>query len=128
MTEMMTDKIRISWPSGEVVAQLRDTATTRKLLQALPYEGSANTWGDEVYFALPFDAEREADASSVVESGTVCFWLGGSALALLFGPTPVSQGDECRLISEANIMGKIVGDPKLLKSVQNGEAVRLELI
>jgi hypothetical protein len=126
--DMSTARIRISWPSGEVSAQLADTPTTKKLLQALPYEGSANTWGDEVYFGLPFDAEREPDATSVVEKGTVCFWLGGSAIALLFGPTPVSHGDECRLISEANIMGKIEGDPGMLRSVQGGDKVRLELL
>ncbi|MBT3058760.1 MAG: hypothetical protein G8D61_09430 [gamma proteobacterium symbiont of Ctena orbiculata] len=125
---MSTARIRISWPSGEVTAELVDTPTTAKLLGVLPYEGSANTWGDEVYFSLPFSAEREPDATSVVEKGTVCFWLGGSALALLFGPTPVSQGDECRLISDANIMGRVAGDPTLLRSVRDGDPVRLESI
>ncbi|MBT2968759.1 MAG: hypothetical protein B6D72_16140 [gamma proteobacterium symbiont of Ctena orbiculata] len=125
---MTTAKIRISWPSGEVTAELADTPTTRKLFEVLPYEGSANTWGDEVYFSVPFDAEREPNATSVVEKGTVCFWLGGSAIALLFGRTPVSQGDECRLISDANIMGKVEGDPTLLRSVQSGDLVHLEAL
>jgi hypothetical protein len=129
MSDMTTGKkIRISWPSGEVLAQLADTPTTRKLVKILPYETSANTWGEEVYFELPFNTEREADATTVVERGTVCFWLDGRALALLFGRTPISQGNECRLISEANIMGKIVGDPNVLKSVKGGDSVRLQLI
>ncbi|MBT2987763.1 MAG: hypothetical protein KME48_02765 [Candidatus Thiodiazotropha sp. (ex Ctena orbiculata)] len=125
---MTTAKIRISWPSGEVTAELADTPTTRKLFEVLPYEGSANTWDDEVYFSVPFDAEREPNATSVVEKGTVCFWLGGSAIALLFGRTPASQGDECRLISDANIMGKVEGDPTLLRSVQSGDLVHLEAL
>ena len=123
----MAQRIKISWPQGQVTAQLRDTPTAQKLLAALPVENSASTWGDEVYFRLPFSAEREADASEVVEKGAVCFWLAGSSLALLFGPTPVSRGDECRLISEANILGQIEGDPTVLKSVRSGDKVRVEL-
>lgn len=121
-------RIRIIWPGGEISAQLRDTATARKLTAALPYENKANVWGDEVYFRLPFSAEREPDAASVVAKGSVCFWLDGSAIALLFGPTPVSQGDECRLISDANIMGIMEGDATALKSVRSGDTVRLELL
>ena len=125
---MNMQRIRISWSAGEVIALLRDTPTAQRLLASLPYENKANTWGDEVYFRLPFDAEREPDASSVVDKGAVCFWLDGSALALLFGPTPVSEGDECRLISDANIVGNIEGDPTLLRSVRSGDKIRVELI
>ena len=123
----MAQRIKISWPQGQVTARLRDTPTAQQLIAALPLENQANTWGDEVYFRLPVSAEREADASDVVEKGAVCFWLAGSSLALLFGPTPVSQGDECRLISEANILGQIDGDATVLKSVRGGDPVRVEL-
>ena len=119
-------RIRISWPTGKVTAELLDTPTTRQLLDALPYEHPANTWGDEIYFQLPFDAEPEPDATDVVEKGAVCFWLDGSALALLFGPTPVSKSDECRLISPANVLGRIDGDPTVLCSVSHGDTVRIE--
>ena len=119
-------RIRISWPAGDVSAQLDDTPTARKLLAALPYEASASTWGDEVYFKLPFAAEAEPNATSVVDKGAVCFWLDGSSLALLFGPTPVSRGDECRLISDANVLGMIEGDPTVLGSVRSGDTVRVE--
>ena len=121
-------RIRIAWTRGDVVAELRDTPTAQRLLESLPYENTANTWGDEVYFRLPFDAEREPDATSVVDKGAVCFWLDGSALALLFGPTPVSKGDECRLISDANVVGNIVGDPTVLRSVRSGDTIRVEAI
>jgi len=121
----MSHAIIISWPQGQLKAQLRDTLTARQLLAVLPLESQASTWGDEVYFRVPFDAEQEADASDVVEKGAVCYWLAGSSLALLFGPTPVSQGDECRLISEANIVGHIDGDPTLLKSVSSGDTIKV---
>lgn len=119
-------KIRIQWPQGELQAELRDTPTAQSLLAALPLQSKASTWGDEVYFSVPFAAEREADASEVVPKGAVCYWLDGSSVALLFGPTPVSVGDECRLISTANIVGQIEGDCTLLKSVRSGDQIQLE--
>jgi hypothetical protein len=50
----------------------------------------------------------------------------GSSLALPFGPTPVSQGDECRLVTEVNVLGQIEGDPRDLGEVRDGEAIRVE--
>ena len=107
--------IRISWPKGKITATLRDTPTVKLLVDALPMTGSASVWGDEVYFRVPFSAK-----------GAVCFWLDGDSLALLFGPTPVSRGDECRLISPANILGQIDGDPAVLASVNPGDAIEVE--
>lgn len=120
-------RIRIAWPSGEVTANLRDTPTVVKLLAVLPCDSKANTWGKEVYFSLPVKAGLEADARQVVDAGTVCFWVDGDSLALPFGPTPVSKGDECRLASKCNVLGQIEGDPRRLKTVRDGEAIRVEL-
>ncbi|MDP2239996.1 MAG: cyclophilin-like fold protein [Burkholderiales bacterium] len=120
--------IRISWQAGEVIANLHDTPTTRKLLGALPCVASANTWGEEVYFSLPVTVALEADARQVVDPGTVCFWADGSALALPYGPTPISKNDECRLASKCNVLGKIEGDPRRLQTVRDGEEIRVELV
>ena len=119
-------KIRIAWPSGEVTADLKETPTTRKLLAALPCKASASTWGDEVYFSLPVKAQLEPDARQVVDPGTVCFWVDGNALALPFGPTPIAKGSECRLVAKCNLLGKIAGDPRQLKSVRDGDEIRVE--
>lgn len=119
-------RIRISWPRGTATAELRSTPTTAALLAALPCESRANTWGDEVYFELPLAAPLEPDAQQVVEPGTVCFWVEGKSLALPFGPTPVSQGTEPRLVTRCNVLGKIDGDPRALKGVRDGDAVRVE--
>ena len=119
-------QIKISWKSGEILADLRDTPTAEKLRHSLPITAAANVWGDEIYFSLPFSAAPEADASDIVDRGAVCFWLDGNALALLFGPTPVSQGEECRLISPANIVGQMSGDLSVLRSVKSGDIVRVE--
>lgn len=121
-------RIRIVWRSGEVTADLRETPTTRALLAALPCKSAANTWGEEVYFGLPVQAKLESDARQVVDAGTVCFWVEGGALALPFGPTPVSTGDECRLATKCNVLGSIEGDARRLKSVREGETIRVEPI
>ena len=121
-------RIRIAWKGGEVTADLRDTPTVRQLLAALPCEAAANTWGEEVYFELPVRAASEPDAQQVVDAGTVCFWVQGSALALPYGPTPVSKGDECRLVTRCNVLGKIAGDPRQLKKVKQGDLIRVELL
>lgn len=119
-------RIKISWKSGEILADLRETPTAEKLRNSLPITETVSVWGDEIYFSLPFTAAPEADASDVVEKGAVCFWLDGNALALLFGPTPISQGEECRLISPANIVGQMSGDLSILRSVKSGDIVRVE--
>jgi len=121
-------RIRIAWGSGEVIADLRETPTTEQLLKALPATSRAQTWGEEVYFQLPVRAALEADACQVVEAGAVCFWVDGSSLALPYGRTPVSEGDECRLVTRCNVLGKIAGDPRELRKVKAGEAVRVESI
>ena len=121
-------RIRIAWKGGEVTANLRDTPTAKQLVAVLPCEASANTWGEEVYFELPLEALLESDAQQVVEPGTVCFWVQGSSLALPFGPTPVSKGDECRLVTRCNVLGKIEGDPRRLKKVKQGVRIRVELV
>jgi hypothetical protein len=121
-------RIRISWPKGALTALLRDTPTTERLLAALPCESSARTWGEEVYFSVPVKAKLEPDARQVVDPGTVCFWVQGGSLALPFGPTPVSQGDECRLVTAVNVLGAFEGDARKLKTVRDGDEVRVERV
>jgi hypothetical protein len=120
-------KILMQFPRGKLTATLKDTETARKLVAALPCDSVASTWGDEVYFQMPVKARLEADACDVVEPGTVCFWVQGSSLALPFGPTPVSRGDECRLVTAVNLLGKIEGDLKVLKGVRDGDAVNVSI-
>ena len=121
-------RIRISWSNGQMTAVLKDTPTARNLLDALPCEADAHTWGDEVYFSVPVESELEPDARQVVDPGTVCFWVEGQSLAIPFGPTPVSQGDECRLVTEVNVVGELEDDPQLLESVSEGETMRVDVI
>ncbi len=67
------------------------------------------------------------DATDVVDPGTICYWVQGNSLALPYGPTPVSQGDECRLVTAVNRLGRIVGDPREIARIQAGEMVTISL-
>ena len=120
-------RIRIRWPKGELVAQLEDTPTAKAVAAALPAKARANTWGEEVYFTLEVDVKLERDAREVVDPGTVCYWVQGRSLALPFGPTPVSQGDECRLVTRVNVLGRIAGDPRRLASVRDADPIEVVL-
>jgi uncharacterized protein len=124
----MSAKIRVEWPKGSLTATLKDTPTTQALIKALPVSGSANTWGDEVYFSIPVQAKLEKDARQEVEPGTVCYWVPGSALALPFGPTPISEGAMPKLASPCNVLGHFDGDPKTLKTCRDGDKVTVMLV
>ena len=119
-------RIRISWPAGEAHAQLTETPTSRKLMEALPISARANTWGDEVYFDTPVETSLEPDARQVVDPGTVCFWVEGKSLALPYGPTPVSQGDECRLVTDVNVLGALEEEASVLGTIQSGDEITVE--
>ena len=121
-------RIRISWDKGEVFGVLTDTPTANKLLEALPCSSSANTWGEEVYFSTPVRTVLEADAQQVVPPGAICFWVEGQSLAIPFGPTPISQGNECRLVTKVNLLGKLEGNPRVLKSIRDGDKIRVEAV
>ncbi len=120
-------RIRISWPKGAVEATLEDTPTARALVAALPMEAKAQTWGEEVYFEIPVTAKLESNANQVVPPGTVCFWTEGSSLALPWGRTPVSEGDESRLVTRCNVLGRIDGEPRQLASVRSGDSITVSL-
>lgn len=123
----MSIDIRISWSKGTVNGILKDSPTTQELIKVLPHTSKANTWGDEVYFGVPIHAKLEANAKQVVDPGTIAFWIEGGSLALPFGPTPISQGDECRLIAKVNLLGHLKDDPKQLGSIRSGERITVEL-
>ena len=119
-------KLSLRFKSGELEVELCDTPTARALLEALPFESQAQTWGEEVYFATPVKARLEKDARQVVEPGTVCFWTEGDAIALPYGRTPISTDERPKLASRCNVLGSIVGDPKRLAAVKAGETLTVE--
>jgi hypothetical protein len=109
-----------------IEVDLLNTATTKAVVAALPFESRTQVWGEEVYFTTPVSAKLEPDALQLVEPGTVCFWTEGDAIALPFGRTPISSDERPKLASRCNVLGRIVGNPKQLAAVKAGDNVRVE--
>ncbi len=121
-------KLKITIGSVVLEAELLDTPTAEAIWNALPFTSKANTWGEEVYFSTPVRVKREADARDVVQPGELAFWIEGDSIAIGFGRTPISQGNEIRLAAKTNIWGKAKGDVKQLKSVKSGVAIKVEKV
>ncbi len=121
-------RIRICWETGQVEGELNDSATAEAVGAVLPCSARANTWGDEVYFSVGVPASPEPGARQVVDPGTICYWIEGSSIALPFGPTPISEGDECRLAAVVNIIGKLDVDARVLSAVRDGDSIRVEAV
>ena len=119
-------KIRISAGEISAIAILNDGPTADAIWNALPIEGRANTWGDEIYFDIPVQLGEEEGASEVVQLGDLGYWPTGHAFCIFFGLTPVSRGDEIRAASAVNIFGHIEGEAAVFKGVSSGELVNVE--
>lgn len=122
----MERRIKIKAGNIEAEALLNDSATAQKIWKALPIEAKANTWGDEIYFSIPVKASLEKDARELVNLGDLGYWPEGQGFCIFFGPTPISRGNEIRPASAVNIIGKIIGDPKVFKKVSAGTKITIE--
>ncbi len=119
-------KIIIKAGEIEARAQLNESTTAGAIWQALPIEGSANTWGEEIYFRIPVSQDLETDARELVQLGDLGYWPQGEAFCIFFGATPISGPGEIRPASAVNIVGQLLDDPKQFLSVASGTSVRLE--
>jgi hypothetical protein len=122
----MRRRIKVMVGETEVYGELNETETANLIWEALPIESQINTWGDEIYFSIPVQAKLEDSAREVVELGDIGYWPPGNAFCIFFGPTPNSRGDGIRPASSVNVFGKVVGDPKVLKTLRTGASVHVE--
>ena len=121
-------RIQIHWNSGSVEGELDDSLTSSRIVAALPHSSIVSTWGQEIYFPVPAESEFDGNPQTVVDPGTICFWVQGSSIAIPFGPTPIAQGGECRLVTAVNVIGTLVGDPRVLASIEDGETITIETV
>ncbi len=120
------NKITIKFNNLSFEAELNDSPTSKAIWEQLPIESQVSTWGEEIYFKIPVDIPQEPSARQIVSVGDLGYWPVGQAFCIFFGPTPVSTDERPRAYSPVNLLGKILDDSELLKSIQNQETVRIE--
>jgi len=121
-------RIRFNFGPVTLDAEILDTPTGKAIAAALPITGSALTWGEEVYFDIPVEAAREKDARAVITPGEIAYWPEGHAIAIGFGRTPISKGEETRLASPCNIWARALSDVKALAKVRAGATVSVRAL
>jgi hypothetical protein len=119
-------KISIVIGNMALDAELNDGATARKVAGVLPLKASFSTWGDEIYFPIPVEAELDESAREEVEMGDLGYWPSGCAFCIFFGPTPMSTPGKIIPASAVNIIGKVQGDASKLKEVMGETQVVVE--
>ena len=83
--------------------KLRSTNTASVIKEKLPLTGRGHKWGKEFYFNTLLDIKLENDARYVIKMGEIAFWPNGRAIAIGYGPTPISINKEIRLADKCNI-------------------------
>ena len=107
-------------------AELFDTPCARAIADKLPIEAEPDEWGDEFYFEIPVKMPLDNTATTKVRVGDIGYCPSGNALAIFFGPTPVSKGSDPVPASEVNLVGRITGDATVLKKAKGAGSIRIK--
>ena len=124
----MAAKVLITAEKVSIEAELFNTKCAEAIIGALPLTAAPNEWGDEFYFDVPLYMPLDESATRIVQVGDIGYWPPGNAIAIFFGPTPLSSGPEPVPASEVNIVGRIIGDAKMLRPAKGASSIRIELI
>lgn len=124
MSEQAKEKHHIEIQAGDITApaELNETQTAQAIWEALPLEGRAHRWGEEIYFSIPVTLETER-GQEVVEVGDLGYWAPGRAFCIFFGPTPASRGDEIRPASPVTVFGRLIGEATIFEEVKEGTPI-----
>ena len=106
--------------------ELFDTQCSTEIASILPFETRPKAWGDEFYFEIPVNMSLDDTATTHVKIGEIGFWPPGNALAIFFGPTPMSKGNDPVPASAVNVVGNITGDATVLKNAKGARLIRIE--
>jgi hypothetical protein len=107
---------RVGEAEGELI-RFQSPMTVDSLTKALPFEGRAARWKEEIYFETPVKMGSEK-AKAKVEIGTIAYWPMGSALCIFYGPTDP--------YSPVNVVGRIVSNLEMFKTLKRGTKIRVE--
>lgn len=121
----MATRVKITIGPVTVDAEFFDTECSKMIVERLPIEAVPNEWGDEFYFEIPLQMPLDATATANVKAGDIGYWPPGNALAIFFGPTPLSRGSDPVPASEVNVVGRISGDAGILRGAKGERPVRI---
>lgn len=125
----MSTEVLVVLEEGELAASLDDSPTAVAISAALPLEGTANRWGEEIYFTIPVQVQEAPDARQDMDVGELGYWPVGAAFCIFFGPTPVSTDSTPRAYSNVNPFGRVDADEGVLKKalskVKDGQVIRV---
>jgi len=122
----MPTPIRITIGPVALDATLDDTPCADAIAGLLPLHAPVHEWGDEFYFHLPVEMGADGTATMEVEAGDIGFWPPGPAVAIFFGPTPLSAGDRPVPASPVNLVGRVNGDPQVLRAARGKSEIRID--
>lgn len=119
--------LNLHFNETDIRIALRRTPTAAAVLNAIPFEATIQTWGNEVIFDCPIRAEFESNATNIVKPGDIGFWSDGSCITIAYGPTPISRNGEIRLACSCNIWGDALDDVADLKAIRPGTKVTVDI-
>lgn len=119
-------RIRITIGGVKVEAELNPTRTAQEVYAALPIETTVNMWGEEYYCKVPGVKDHRETATTRVRVGDVAFWGAGEMLAIFFGRTPMSLGEDPVPADRVNVLGRIIGEAKILQDAMGSTRIKVE--
>ena len=60
-------------------------------------------WDNELYFYTDLKIKIEKNPRQIVKKSEHAYWPEGDAIAMGYGPTPISIDQEIRLVSDCNV-------------------------
>ena len=124
--ELEAKRIKISIGGITVEAELKPTRTAVGIYNALPIESTLNQWGEEFYCNIPGVKDHRETATTNVKIGDVAFWGLGGMLAVFFGRTPMSIGEDPVPADRVNVVGHLVDNPEVLRQVVGATVMKVE--
>jgi hypothetical protein len=109
----------LKFDNFEIKLNLDKSETALKLSKLSSFKAQINTWGEEIYFETKnLGIKPDKNARDIVTFGEVAYWCEGHSIAIGFGKTPVSNGNEIRLVSKVNIFATFSTSSKVLNNLK----------
>ena len=117
--------INLKFSSYTINIKLRSNKTASAIKNILPFKSIVKTWGEEIYFVIPIEEslDLENDAKDIINVGEIAYWIEGKCIAIGYGKTPISKGNEIKLAARTNIWGIALLNIKELNKIKDGDEV-----